>query len=129
MRKVAIFIIILLILMESYHQLYLSSLVPPMTSKTSYSSGNPLVGEAKYIYGKIKSDDAFLDEEWCEIYYSAACEMELSEFLTLYNDYVSFYGHVNVRELRYFARETENMTMRAVVNRKTKECHVAIFGR
>ena len=129
MRKVAIIIIILLILMESCHQLYLSSLVPSMTSKTSYSRGNPLTGEEKYIYGKIKSYDSFLDEEWCEIYYSAACEMELSEFLTLYNDYVSFYGHVNVRELRYFERETENMTMRAIVNRKTKECHIAIFGR
>jgi hypothetical protein len=94
--------------------------IPPLYVKKTFSEGWSLTGKISHVYGIANSYIDFLEN---------GRELQLSEFKLLYDNYCSFYGCVELMNLSFLEKESENYTIRAIVNKITGESYICVFGR
>lgn len=123
----SIFLFVTLVVIFSQNQ-YQDD-IPPLDVKKSSSEGWALTGEGSHIYGVVNSYTDFFEHEWIEENIENGRELQLSEFKPLYDNYCSFYGCVELMNLSFLEKESENYTIRAIVNKITGESYICVFGR
>lgn len=130
MKKVFIFVVlgivsVLCILLLSERQAYQYHL-PTLTDERITHSGWALTGDMYEIYGNVASVQEFHVKEWQQIDIE---KPELSEFAPALAHYCETYSAADKSLLFFFEKETDNNTLRAIVNRQTGETYIRIFGR
>ena len=103
--------------------------IPPLYVKKTFSEGWSLTGKISHVYGIANSYIDFLENGWIEENIENGRELQLSEFKLLYDNYCSFYGCVELMNLSFLEKESENYTIRAIVNKITGESYICVFGR
>ena len=134
MKRAFIFVILgifsvvcILFLLERQSYLYqVENHLPTLSDERITHSGWALTGDMYEIYGKVASVQEFHVKEWQQIDIE---KPELSEFAPALAHYCETYSAADKSLLFFFEKETDNNTLRAIVNRQTGETYIRIFGR
>lgn len=129
MKKYVIILIILSIIpiMEWGSHLYLQAELPELDSRKWDSDGWVLTGETHDIYGISKSVQGFEDKGWHQVIIGTADALKISEFAPVFDKYCAAYGKTDLAGMLFWQKEACGSTLRAAVNRDTRETHIYIF--
>lgn len=114
-------------MMEWGSHLYLQAELPELASRKWDSDGWLFTGECHDIYGISTSVQDFADKGWHQVPISTAEALKISEFTPIFDKHCAAYGKADLTGMLFWQKEACGSTMRASVNRDTRETYINIF--